>query len=257
MPLASKGLTQSSWRLWCDVSGEWSRASIGGKCRPLCEKVGDRGVVMVCIRSPLDHNAGAARDMQDLMVDYYNDRPLFDELMGLFHERMMEQTRNALEGGAEWIFGSWYFASLSSGWSPRHFQDIFVPRLKEHVALVHKYGAYYDYYDDGKLMDSMRMIADAGVDVLETCTPPPVGDLDLAVAKKSIGGKVTLKGYVDLLYVMQRGTPEQIDRTVREAMEIAKPGGGWIIGSSDSFRENTSDANMAAYWNACRTYGAY
>ena len=132
-----------------------------------------------------------------------------------------------------------------------------MPRLKEHVALVHKYGAYYDYYDDGKLMDSMRMIADAGVDVLETCTPPPVGDLDLAVAKKSIGGKVTLKGYVDLLYVMQRGTPEQIDRTVREAMEIAKPGGGWIIGSSDSFRENTSDANMAAYWNACRTYGAY
>jgi len=33
--------------------------------------VGSRGVVMVCIRSCLDHNAGQHADMQDLMMDYY------------------------------------------------------------------------------------------------------------------------------------------------------------------------------------------
>ncbi|MCC6445725.1 MAG: hypothetical protein IT210_20010 [Armatimonadetes bacterium] len=219
--------------------------------------VGNRGVVMLCIRSPLNHNAGAARDMQDLMADYYTDRPLFDALLSLFFERMMAQTKNALEGGAEWIFGSWYFHSLSSGWSPRIFEEAFAPWIRAHVDLVHSYGAYYDYYDDGKLNDTMEIIAGTGVDVLGTCTPPPVGDFDLKAVKARIGSQVALKGYIDLLYVMQRGTPQQVEITVREAMEIAGPGGGWIIGTSDSFRENTPDENMAAYWNACLKNGDY
>ena len=222
------------------------------------EKImGDRGVIMVGIRSALDHHAGNARDMQDLMMDYYDDRAFFNKLLAIFHQRSLEHLRAALEGGAKFIFGSWYFCSLSAGWSPAIFKEVFLPQIKEHVQLTHAYDAYYDYYDDGHLNGSMEMIAEAGVDVLETCTPPPVGDFDLALAKEKIGAKTTIKGYVDLLYVMKLGTPELVDKTVRRAMEIVKPGGGFIIGSSDSFREGTPKENIAAYFNACKKYGAY
>lgn len=223
-----------------------------------CRKqLGNRGVVLVCIRSALDHNAGYARDMQDLMVDYYDDRPFFNDLLGIFHERSLTQIRAALEGGADFIFGSWYFNSLSAGWSPAIFSEVFAPQIRDHVDLTHRYDAYYDYYDDGKLTDSMEMIADAGVDVLETCTPPPVGDFDLAFAKRTIGQETTLKGYVDLLYVLKHGTARLVEKTVREAMQIAKPGGGFIIGSSDSFREGTPKENISAYFDACKKYGIY
>ena len=221
------------------------------------EQLGPRGVVMVCVRSALDHNAGYARAIQDLMVDYYDDRAFFVELVGLFHQRSLAQIKAALEGGAEFIFGSWYFNSLSVGWSPAIFEEIFLPQIREHVELTHRYGAYYDYYDDGKLKGTMEMIADAGVDVLETCTPPPVGDFDLALAKEKIGQKTTLKGYVDLLYVVKHGTPELVEETVREAMQMAKPDGGFIIGSSDSFREGTPMENITAYFKACKKYGSY
>ena len=103
----------------------------------------------------------------------------------------------------------------------------------------------------------MELIADTGVDILETCTPPPVGDFDLALAKQKVGHKITIKGYIDLIYVVQQGAPDLIDRTIREAMEIAKPGGGFIIGSSDSFREGTPKENIAAYFKACKQYGKY
>ena len=89
--------------------------------QPTREQVGDRGVVMVGIRSALDHNAGFARDMQDLMMDYYEDRPFFHEPIGLFRRRSLAQIKAALEGGADFIFGSWYFNSLSAGWSPGIF----------------------------------------------------------------------------------------------------------------------------------------
>ncbi len=221
------------------------------------EQIGHRGVVMVCVRSALDHNAGDARAMQDLMMDYYDDREFFDELLDIFHQRSLAQVRAALEAGVEFIFGSWYFNSLSAGWSPEMFAELFVPQIREHVELTHSYDARYDYYDDGKLAASMEMIADTGIDVLETCTPPPVGDFDLAEAKEKIGDQATIKGYVDLLYVVKHGTPKLVEDTVREAMEIAKPGGGFIIGSSDSFREGTPMANIVAYFEACKEHGAY
>ncbi|HEX9970433.1 MAG TPA: hypothetical protein VGD14_00045, partial [bacterium] len=37
----------------------------------------EHGVLMVCVRSALDHNAGYARNMQDIMMDYFDDRQLF------------------------------------------------------------------------------------------------------------------------------------------------------------------------------------
>lgn len=218
-------------------------------------QLGDRGVLMACVRSALDHSTCYARDMQDIVMDYFDDRQFFNELLEIFHQRSLAQIKAALEGGAESIFGSWYFNSISSGWSPGIFKEIFIPQIQYHVDLTHSYGAYYGYYDDGKLNDTMDTIADASVDVLGTCTPPAIGDFDLALAKQKIGRKTTIKGYMDQIFVVQKGTPELIERTIQKVMEIAKPGGGIIIGSSDSFREGTPRENIETYFEACKKYG--
>lgn len=220
-------------------------------------ELGDRGLVMVNVYSELCHQAGDVRDLQDLMRDYYLNRPLFDALLELFQERTLAETRAVLAAGIEWVFLNSYYNSLSADWSPAIFREVFVPHIRAVVDLVHASGGWVDYYDDGRLDGSLELLADCGVDVLETCTPPPVGDFDLRRAKEAVGPRVALKGYIDLLYVVQRGTPQQVERAVAEAMAIAKPGGGFIIGSSDSFREGTPPANIDAYFGACLEHGAY
>lgn len=91
--------------------------------------------------------------------------------------------------------------------------------MKEHISLVHSYDATYDLYDDGKCMDVIELYGESGTDILETLTPPPVGDVDLSRAKKLIGDKVCLKGYIDLIYVVQFGTPELIIDTIEDAIK--------------------------------------
>jgi uroporphyrinogen decarboxylase len=223
----------------------------------LQQQIRDRGVVMVAVRASLDHHAGLARDMAQLMMDYYDNRPFFDAVLDIFHRRALDLIRAACEGGATFIFGSWYYHSISAGWSPSIFREVFLPQIRDHVRLTHSYGAYYDYYDDGKLAKTLPMIAKAGVDIVETCAPPPTGDVDLREAKASVGSRITLKGAIDLLDVMRFGTPAVVDRAVRDAMEAAKDGGGFIIGSSDSFREDTPEENLKAYFDACLKYGRY
>jgi len=216
--------------------------------------VGERGLVMLHINSELTHRAGDAIAMEDLMVAYYDDREFFDEVMELFHRDMMEEVEHALGAGVRHFFVSWYYNSLSVGWSPQIWKEVFAPHLRELCERVHAAGGTVNFYDDGKIMAVAELMSDAGIDVLQTLTPPPVGDADLAELKRTIGDRVCLMGYVDLLYVVQRGTPELIEQTVKDAIETAGPT-GFILGSSDSFRDGTPLENIRAYFNAARKYG--
>lgn len=217
---------------------------------------GERGLVELNVMSQMCHRAGDAMAMEDLMVAYYEDRGFFDELVGLFQREMMDEVEAAIQAGVKHFFANWYYNSMSAGWSPRIWGEVFAPQLKEMCDRVHAAGGTVNLYDDGKFMPVADMIADAGVDVVQTLTPPPVGDTDLAELKRRIGGRVCLMGYVDLIYVIQRGAPELIEQTVKEAIEIAGPT-GFILGSSDSFREGSPIENIRAYFDAARRLGKH
>jgi hypothetical protein len=103
----------------------------------------------------------------------------------------------------------------------------------------------------------LEWIASAGVGILETCTPTPLGDFDLADAKHRIGELTTLNGYVDLLHVIKRGSPQLVEKTVGGAVKTVEIGGGFFMGSSDSLREETPQANIRAFFNAGKMYGRY
>ena len=219
--------------------------------------IGDAGLAEITLNPPLDHFLGDARGLPQLMMDYYLDRPFFDRMLAVFQEYSLSVLKAILEQGVPYIFGTWYYASLSAGWSPAIFRECFLPLMRQHADLVHRYDGIFHVYDDGKMMQTLGDYVDAGADVIETLTPPPVGDVDLAEAKRLYGARTCLKGYVDLLYVLKMGTPELVERTVREAIEVAAPGGGFILGTSDSIRKGTPIENVKTYFRTAHKDGAY
>jgi uroporphyrinogen-III decarboxylase len=229
----------------CDVMPGYQEAE---------EQIGEKGLLQVTINSALDYHAGEA--YPQMMIDYYDRRGLVDGVLRLFQKHTLAETRAVLEKGAKVILGSWFYSSLSVGWSPAMYNELFAPLLSEHVALVHSYGALYDMYDDGKIMGILDTVKECGVDVLETLTPPPIGDADLGEMKRRIGATVCLKGAIDLVYVIKEGNPETIERAVRAALAVGAPGSGFILGTSDSIRDGTSMENLKAYFAAARKYGA-
>jgi len=218
--------------------------------------VGDRGLMQLHIDSAIDHRAGWAYEVVDMMVAAYEQPEFLHRLLGLFHGETMALTRCALEAGIEVIFTSWYFASLSAGWSPRLYHDLFLPLLREQVDLVHSYGRLYHYYDDGKCALILPWLADVGVDVLSTLPPPPMGDTPLKEAKAAVGDRICLNGNIDLVNVLMLSTPEAVRESVRQAILDAAPGGGFILGTSDSIRDAPLE-NVRAYFQAARDYGRY
>jgi hypothetical protein len=216
--------------------------------------VGDEGLCLATVYGALDHQAGSAMSMEEIMVACLTDTGFAQGIIGLFQEQLIAQTKTLLEAGVRHFFCPYYYHSVSAGWSPALFEQWFVPLIREQTDLIHEYDGLVFYYDDGKHMRIMPYLVDIGVDVVETCTPPPVGDFDLAEAKRLYGEDIALKGYTDLIYVLQRGTVQEVRETVRFACET---GGrrGFILGTSDSMRSGTPRENIDAYFRAGREFG--
>ena len=216
---------------------------------------GEEAVTRAFIYGPIDCQAGHAMSVENLMINYMIDRPFVVELVDMFWQQIMAQTKAILEQGVRFVFIPWFWHSLSVGWSPQIFKEWFLPMIKQQVELIHSYDAIANYYDDGKCMDILPFLVEAGVDIFETCTPPPVGDFDLAEAKKLYGDKITFMGYVDLIYTLQQGSVEDVKQQVKYACEVGGKGGGFILGTSDSMREGTPIENIDAYFKYAREFG--
>jgi len=223
----------------------------------ITEIVGNQGLVEVVVYSALDIKAGDAYGLDNMMLAYHDNKDLLMQLLRVFQDQVLAETEAYLEAGANVIYVSWYYASLSAGWSPRIYKEVFVPLIKEHVDLVHKYKGIYHFYDDGKCMPIIETLKGLGVDILSTLAPPPMGDVDLLEVKKKIGDRVCLKGNIDLIYTLMKGTPERIEEIVKETIETAAPEGGFILSTSDSIRDETPIGNVRAYFEAAREYGKY
>lgn len=218
--------------------------------------IGDRGLAAASIYSPID--CRDAMRQEDFLMLYYDDREAFREIVEIGAGAMMAETKRVLEAGLRVIKTWWFYASPSAGWSPRIYEEVFLPHLRRHVDLVHAYdGAVYIYYDDGKMKNFADMYVDAGIDVLMTCAPPSLGDALPGVMKAKYGGRVCLMGGIDAVNEVWLSTPEKIRATARDRLSVYMPGGGYIMDGSNSLVWETPVENVRALAAAGREFGRY
>lgn len=214
----------------------------------------DDCVPLMGIPGPMDYMCGNACNTEDLMIWFHEDRDLFDNVLNLFADFSTDQLSFAIERGVRNFFLIWFYTSLSAGWSPTMYREVFIPVLKRQVGMIHQAGGTAFMYDDGKFLAVLDSIIEAGVDCIETCTPPDSGDFDIAFAKEQYGDKIAFKGGIDVVDVIARGTPDIIDRTVREYVCTGARGSGLIIGTTDTIRPETPRENIDAFFSSANRY---
>ena len=219
--------------------------------------IGDRGVLLFSATQGVDQFLMDALGVERALITYSDDRRLLVDLVQIFNEYHRAVLRRALELGIEIVFEPWYNCSTGTGWSPSQFRELFLPFIAQNIELIHSYGAYVDYYDDGRMSGVLEDVARAGADIIETLAPPPLGDVDLADAKRRVGDRVCLKGHVDQVNLICFGKPADVREGVRTAMAAAKEGGGFIIGTADSIRPESPQENIRAYFDAAYEFGRY
>ncbi len=137
--------------------------------------------------------------------------------------------------------------------SPNFFREVVLPILK---IAVDEIEIPWIFHSDGNLMPVLD-------DLLGTLQPnglhpiDPGSDMDLGEVKRKYGKQVCLVGNIDLNYTLTRGTPEEVDKEVKEKIAIASPGGGYMISSSNSITAYCKLENVQAMFAAIKKYRDY
>jgi uroporphyrinogen decarboxylase len=81
--------------------------------------------------------------------------------------------------------------------------------------------------------------------------------MDIGEVKEHLAGKACIMGNIDCRELLPFGTEEEVAISVKDTIEIAAPGGGYIICSSNSIHPGCRAENYVAMIDAVHRYGKY
>jgi len=138
------------------------------------------------------------------------------------------------------------------------FRELSLATLQQVTAICKQAGVISQLHCCGPEYDLVRIAAEeSDLDSINPLEPPPMGDCDLARVKREYGSKISLMGNLHTTDVMLRGTPADVARASREAIDAAGDGGGFILSTGDQCGRDTPDENILAMIDVARTYGRY
>ena len=124
------------------------------------------------------------------------------------------------------------------------YEEFVLPYHQRMSAAFRASGGYSILHCCGFVNPMLESFAAAGWDGLEPLTPPPLGDVTLADAKRRIGGSVCLKGNLDPVHVMRFGDADSVARCTEECLEVGSRGGGYILSVADCMAAGTPKRHM-------------
>ncbi|MGQ9672035.1 MAG: uroporphyrinogen decarboxylase family protein [Candidatus Aminicenantales bacterium] len=141
--------------------------------------------------------------------------------------------------------------------SPVFYREFVMPFEGRIAQAVKERGLPVYLHTCGAISDRLELMAEAGFSGIECLDPPPIGNVELAEAKKRIGRDVFIKGNLDPIHVLLRGTREDVRRAALRALEAGKPEGRYILSSACSIAPHTPRENVQVLSEVVEEAGAY
>ena len=196
--------------------------------------------------------------IQNAMMGLLLNPPKCLDLLWLFTERSWRMAKAQINLGIDAIKISSPYAGKSFI-SKNMYRKFVLPCEGELVKKIHEFkpGLPVYMHTCGAIGDRLELIAEDGVDGLECLDPPPLGDCDLADAKKRIGGQMFIKGNMDSVNFLLNATPDTLDGYVKQQIADGAPGGGYILSSACSVAPAVNPELLEALAPLVEKYGKY
>lgn len=131
--------------------------------------------------------------------------------------------------------------------SPSDYRTFVLPYERSLIAAMKRRQPDTPVYTHtcGAIGDRLELMLATGTDGIDTLDPPPLGDVDLADARRRLGSKTFIKGNVDPVNTVLRATPDACYRDARARIETAGPS-GYVLSTACSVPPHAPPENIAA-----------
>jgi len=222
------------------------------------KELGELGVLGVGVGCPGFHSYFGLFDGGLEAVTYAHlDHPEeMEELRRLQHNYFLRRAEMVLDAKPDFILTGGSGAITMQ--SPELFRKLTLPTLKAICEMAHQAGVLTQVHCCGKERALVEMaVNETKLNSVNPLEPAPMGDCDLAEIKRSFGDRISLMGNLHTTKVMLHGSPEDVEREAKKAIDDAAEGGGFILSTGDQCGRDTPDANIFKGIEVVRTYGRY
>jgi uroporphyrinogen decarboxylase len=138
--------------------------------------------------------------------------------------------------------------------SPHDFKEYIRPYLEKIVEYAHSKSLMVIKHSDGNIWPILDDLVGIGFDGIHPIQPQC---MDIGEVKRHLEDRAALIGNIDCQELLPDGTTDEVEQSVKETIETAAPGGGYIISSSNSIHPGVRPENYVAMVKAARKYGVY
>ena len=116
--------------------------------------------------------------------------------------------------------------------NPSMFEQYIAPEISHWASELHKDGKLLLHHACGSLKALLPLMAQTGVDAIESISPPPTGNIDIGDAFALLPDNLALIGGIEPVF-FQDCTEEQLVARVKELLDTTK-GHRYVLANSDS-----------------------
>jgi hypothetical protein len=202
------------------------------------KEVGDSGIVRVGFDTPFTR--WILLRGPEGYTDIYDCPEIISRFSDEYTEYVLQYIRAAerIDPDVYWVHG--VYDGMVGAETLKRYVYPFIREVRKHTRspLVR--------FISGRITRLLELEADTGIDVLEVLEPYPTGDVDLSEAKSLIGNKVCLKGNLDPINVLERGSLAELKEKVQWCLEAAAGNGRYIFSTADEVTPLTSEDRIGA-----------
>ncbi len=124
--------------------------------------------------------------------------------------------------------------------SPDLYAEFELPYLRQLNDTIRGFGKYSYIHTCGHIGDRLELMKATGAHGLECLDPPPIGNVDLQDAFERIGSGMFIKGNIDPVNTLLKGTVDEIRKDVLGRLDIGMQHPGFILSSACSIAPKTA-----------------
>jgi uroporphyrinogen decarboxylase len=189
-----------------------------------------------------------------LSFAFYDDPGLVTELFRISNEFFKEAARRSVAAGCVGIWVSDDYGASGKGLlRVSHFRQFVLPYLVELVDYVHGLGVPVLLHSCGHINEYLDDLAQTRISAIHPLQR--TAGMDLRTVKEKYGRRWCIIGNVDSSRTLPLGTREEVSAETKEAIDIAAPGGGYVLASDHSLHDGIPVENIVEMFRVGAEYG--
>lgn len=198
------------------------------------------------------------RGMEQTYVDLAMEPEIASAIIGHIVAYFLEYNQRVFEAAAGaidiFMMGDDFGTQQGPMMSLETWRRFFRPGFAAFIELAHRHSLKVMHHTCGSVVDLIPDFIDCGLDILQSLQPQAAG-MDLGRLRREFGRDLCFQGGIDIQWVLPHGTTEDVRRHVREQIEAAGDGGGYILCTAHNIQPDTPLDNVLALFEAYGEFG--